>query len=38
MREELARVTRTRKLATLTLRLWETGDRFDPMQLTQQAH
>jgi transposase len=38
MREELARVTLTRKLAALTLRLWKKGERFDPMQLTQQAH
>ena len=27
MREELARVTLTRKLAALTLRLWKTGER-----------
>ena len=38
MREELARVTLTRKLAALTLRLWKKGARFDPAQLTQQAH
>jgi len=38
MREELARVTLTRKLAALTLRLWKKGERFDPTQLTQQAH
>jgi len=38
MREELARVTLTRKLAALTLRLWKKGARFDPTQLTQQAH
>jgi hypothetical protein len=38
MREELARVTLTRKLAALTLRLWQKGERFDPTQLTQQAH
>lgn len=37
MREELARVTLTRKLAALTLRLWKTGDRYDPTQLTVQA-
>ena len=37
MREELARVTLTRKLAALTLRLWKTGDRYDPTQLTTQA-
>jgi transposase len=38
MREELARVTLARKLAALTLRLWKRGDRYDPTQLTQQAH
>jgi transposase len=38
MREELARVTLTRKLAALTLRLWKKGARYDPTQLTQQAH
>jgi transposase len=37
MREELARVTLTRKLAALTLRLWKTGERYDPTQLTPQA-
>jgi len=37
MREELARVTLTRKLAALTLRLWKTGDHYDPTQLTMQA-
>lgn len=37
MREDLARVTLTRKLAALTLRLWKTGDRYDPTQLTVQA-
>lgn len=37
MREELARVTLTRKLAALTLRLWKTGERYDPAQLTIQA-
>lgn len=34
MREELARVTLTRKLAAVTLRLWKTGERFDPTKLT----
>jgi len=34
MREELARVTLTRKLAALTLRLWKTGECFDPAKLT----
>jgi transposase len=38
MREELARVTLTRKLAALTLRLWKTGARYDPTQLTRPAH
>jgi transposase len=38
MREELARVTLTRKLAALTLRLWKKGVPYDPTQLTQQAH
>jgi transposase len=37
MREELARVTLTRKLASLTLRLWKTGERYDPTKLTMQA-
>lgn len=38
MREELARVTLTRKLAALTLRLWKKGERYDPAKLTLQAH
>lgn len=37
MREELARVTLTRKLAALTLRLWKNGERYDPAKLTMQA-
>jgi hypothetical protein len=37
MREELARVTLTRKLAALTLRLWKTGEVYDPAKLTRQA-
>ena len=37
MREELARVTLTRKLAALTLRLWKKGERYGPTQLTIQA-
>jgi transposase len=37
MREELARVTLTRKLAALTLRLWKKGERYDPTKLTMQA-
>ena len=36
-REELARVTLTRKLAALTLRLWKTGERYDPTKLTTPA-
>ena len=32
-RPELARVTLTRKLAALTLRLWKRGERYDPTQL-----
>ena len=36
MREELARVTLARKIAALTLRIWKTGELFDPTQLTQQ--
>ncbi len=34
---ELARVTLTRKLAALTLRLWKQGERYDPTKLTIQA-
>ena len=37
MREELARVTLARKLAALTLRLWKTGERYDPAMLTVHA-
>ena len=37
MREELARVTLARKLAALTLRLWKTGEAYDPAKLTRQA-
>jgi len=37
MRPELARVTLTRKLAALTLRLWKTGEAYDPAKLTVQA-
>jgi len=37
MREELARVTLTRKLAAITLRLWKRGEIYDPTQLTRQA-
>lgn len=37
MRDELARVTLTRKVAALTLRLWKTGERYDSTKLTVQA-
>ena len=37
MREELARVTLTRKLAALTLRLWKNGECYDPAKLTMQS-
>ncbi len=37
MREEMARLTLARKLAALTLRLWKTGERYDPTKLTVQA-
>ena len=37
MREELARVTLTRKIAAITLRLWKRGEQYDPTQLTRQA-
>ena len=33
MREEMARLTVTRKLAALTLRLWKTGEKFDAAEL-----
>ena len=36
-REELARLTLTRKLAALTLRLWKTGERYNPTKLTTPA-
>jgi transposase len=36
MREELARVTLTRKVAAIVLRLWKTGTHYDPAQLTVQ--
>lgn len=38
MREELARVTLTRKVAAIVLRLWKTGDHYDPAQLTARMH
>jgi transposase len=34
MREELARVTLTRKLAALTLHVWKTGEPYDATKLT----
>ena len=37
MRVELARVTLTRKLAAITLRLWKTGECYDPTQLTRES-
>jgi transposase len=37
MRPELARVTLTRKLAAITLRLWKTGERYDRTKLTMSA-
>lgn len=36
MREEMARLTLARKIASLTLRLWKTGETYDPTQLTKQ--
>jgi transposase len=36
-RPELARVTLARKLAAITLRLWKTGESYDPSQLSVQA-
>lgn len=37
MREDMARLTLARKLAALTLRLWKTGEHYDPAKLTVQA-
>jgi len=37
MREDRARLTLARKFAALTLRLWKTGERYDPAKLTAQA-
>ena len=34
MRAEMARLTLARKLAALTLRLWKTGEHYDPTKLT----
>jgi hypothetical protein len=36
MREDMARLTLARKIAALTLRLWKTGETYDPKQLTLQ--
>jgi hypothetical protein len=37
MAEELASVTLARKLAAIALRLWKTGERYDPAKLTMPA-
>lgn len=37
MREELARVTLARKLAAVTLRVWKSGEPYDPKKLTLQT-
>ena len=37
MREELARLTVTRKIAAVVLRLWKRGEPYDPTKLTKQA-
>ena len=37
MRPEMARLTLARKLAALTLRLWKTGEPYDPAKLTVQS-
>lgn len=37
MREDMARITLARKFAALTLRLWKSGDRYDPTKLSVQA-
>ena len=37
MREELARLTLTRKISAITLRLWKRGEEYDPTKLTMQA-
>jgi transposase len=36
-REEMARLTLARKFAALTLRLWKTGEHYDPAKLTTHA-
>jgi hypothetical protein len=37
MREDMARLTLARKFAALILRLWKTGEHYDPTKLTVQA-
>jgi hypothetical protein len=37
MAPEMAKVTLARKIAAITLRLWKTGELFDPKKLTMQA-
>lgn len=37
MRPEMARLTLARKLAALTLRLWKTGEPYDPAKLTERS-
>jgi hypothetical protein len=37
MREEMARLTLARKFAAITLRLWKTGELYDPTKLTTQV-
>lgn len=38
MRDDLARVTLTRKLAAVTLHVWKTGERYNPAKLTAAVH
>ena len=38
MREELARLALTRKIAAIVLRLWKRGEQYDPTKLTTQAY
>jgi transposase len=37
VREELARLTLTRKISAIVLRLWKRGEEYDPTKLTTQA-
>ena len=37
MRPEMAKLTLARKITAITLRLWKTGELYDPEQLTLQA-